>query len=189
MYGVLLCALWPAAWLLDVDKSRKSKSAEVQRVWEVYDDRLQCMAQADAARLGRATREGDVSAWVLWSSAAEAALADAYRFAGGPILDRGLVLGLGTARCRVVGLGGPRVPKVRGNAVDPLEGDEVHMCRDSSVALPLGLRRRLRVVVDVLGNLIRGGFILVRSLELSAQCRAGLVHPISAVDLLRVHGG
>ena len=36
----------------------------------------------------------DVSlAWMIWSSAVEAALADAYRFAGGPVPDSGLVLG------------------------------------------------------------------------------------------------
>ena len=29
---------------------------------------------------------------MIWSSAVEAALADAYRFAGGPVLDNGLVL-------------------------------------------------------------------------------------------------
>ena len=31
--------LWPASWLPVVDKTRSSKSAEVQRVWEVYDER------------------------------------------------------------------------------------------------------------------------------------------------------
>ena len=31
---------WPASWLPAVDKSRSSKSVEVQRVWEVYDERL-----------------------------------------------------------------------------------------------------------------------------------------------------
>ena len=33
------------------------------------------------------------SAWLVWSRAAEAALADAYRFSGGPLPSRGLVLG------------------------------------------------------------------------------------------------
>ena len=33
--------LWPAYWLPAVDKGRVSKSVEVQRVWEVYDERLQ----------------------------------------------------------------------------------------------------------------------------------------------------
>ena len=33
--------LWPASWLPAVDKGRGSKSVEVQRVWEVYDERIQ----------------------------------------------------------------------------------------------------------------------------------------------------
>ena len=31
--------LWPASWLPAIDKSRGSKSVEVQRVWEIYDER------------------------------------------------------------------------------------------------------------------------------------------------------
>ena len=84
--------LWPASWLPMLDKSRGSKSAEVQRVWGVYDDRLQFMTRDDALNLDEALRSGDVSrAWSVWSSAAEAALADAYKFAGGLVPDRGLV--------------------------------------------------------------------------------------------------
>ena len=37
--------LWPASWLPAMDKSRGSKSVEVQRVWEVYDERLQYMSE------------------------------------------------------------------------------------------------------------------------------------------------
>ena len=71
---------------------------EVQRVWEVYDDRLQFMARSDALLLEESLRVGDVSqAWVVWSGAAEAALVDACRFAGGPVPVRGLVVGRGTA--------------------------------------------------------------------------------------------
>ena len=40
----LLC--WSTSWLLAIDKSRGSKSVEVRRVWEVYDDRLQFMFSA-----------------------------------------------------------------------------------------------------------------------------------------------
>ena len=43
--------LWPASWLPAVDKSRGSKSVEVQRVWEIYDDRLQYMSGRDASLL------------------------------------------------------------------------------------------------------------------------------------------
>ena len=101
--------LWPASWLPALDKSRGSKSVEVQRVWEVYDDRLRFMSRSACDRLTRSLWDGDVSsAWALWSSAAESALADAYCFSGGPIPSRGLVLGRGTARLRVVRLGGPK---------------------------------------------------------------------------------
>ena len=78
--------LWPASWLPIVDKTRGSKSAEVQRVWEVYDERLQFMSRRDALLLDESLGLDDVSmAWTVWSSAAESALADAYRFSGGPI--------------------------------------------------------------------------------------------------------
>ena len=44
------------------------------------------------------------------SSVVEAALADDYRFAGGPVPDKGLVLGTRTVR-----LGGPKVRRPRKN--------------------------------------------------------------------------
>ena len=53
--------LWPASWLPAVDKSRGSKSAEVQRVWEIYDDRLQFMCRQDALLLSESLDAGDVS--------------------------------------------------------------------------------------------------------------------------------
>ena len=37
--------LWPASWLPAVEKSRGSKSVEVQTVWEVYHERLQHMCR------------------------------------------------------------------------------------------------------------------------------------------------
>ena len=43
--------LWLASWLPAVDKSRSSKSVEVRRVWEIYDDRLQFVSQQDALLL------------------------------------------------------------------------------------------------------------------------------------------
>ena len=43
--------LWPASWLPAVDISRGSKSFEVQRVWEVYDERLQSISRRDAMQL------------------------------------------------------------------------------------------------------------------------------------------
>ena len=102
--------LWPASWLPAIDKSRGSKSVEVRRVWEIYDERLQLMSRQDALRLYESLDAGDVSrAWLVWSGAAEVALADAYRFSGGPLPSRSLVLGRGSALFRVVRLGGHQV--------------------------------------------------------------------------------
>ena len=92
LFSVRLCGR--PSWLPVLDKSRGSKAAEVQRDWDVYDDRLQFMSWDDAQNLYDSLASRDVSlAWLIWSSTFEAALADAYRFAGGPIPDNGLVLG------------------------------------------------------------------------------------------------
>ena len=59
---------WPASWLPAVDKSRGPKSVEVQRVWEVYDGRVQFMSRQDALLLDESLNAGDVSqAWLVWS--------------------------------------------------------------------------------------------------------------------------
>ena len=93
--------LWPASWLPAVDKGGSSKSVEVQRVWEVYDERLQFVSRQDALQLDESLDDGDVSrAWLVCSGAVEAALADAYRFSGGPLPFRVLVLGRGSASFR-----------------------------------------------------------------------------------------
>ena len=88
--------LWPASWLSAVDKTRNSKSAEVRRVWEIFDERLQVVPAEDVLRLDGALLDGDVSrARLIWSYAAEEALADAYRLAGGPDPGHGVKLGRG----------------------------------------------------------------------------------------------
>ena len=107
------------------------------------------------------------SAWLVWSRAAEAALAGAYRFSGGPLPSRGLVLGRGSASFRVVRLGGHRVRKARANAADALDAD-VFLYRDSSAAPLLDMRRRFKAVMDVLGAMIRSGISLSRPVELTA---------------------
>ena len=57
---------WPASWLPTVDKSRGSKSVEVQRVWEICDDRLQFVSRQDALLFGESLGAGDVSrAWLV----------------------------------------------------------------------------------------------------------------------------
>ena len=52
--------LWPASWLPAIDKIRRSKSIEVQRIWEVYDDRLQFMSWQDAQWLNESLDDDDV---------------------------------------------------------------------------------------------------------------------------------
>ena len=67
--------LSPASWLPAVDKGQGSKSVEVLRVWEVYDERLQFMSLQGAQYLSESLDADDVSsAWLVWSRAAEAAL-------------------------------------------------------------------------------------------------------------------
>ena len=86
--------LWPASCVPSVDKSRVSKSAEVRRIWEIYDDRLGWISADDACCIDDALASEDVSgAWVAWSSAAEKALVDAFCFADGSIPERGFLLG------------------------------------------------------------------------------------------------
>ena len=100
--------LWPASWLPAFGKGRGSKPVEVRNVWEVYDDRLQFISWQDAQRLSESLDADDVSrVWLVWSGAAGAALADAFRFSGGPVPSWSLVLGRGSAFFRVVQLGGP----------------------------------------------------------------------------------
>ena len=152
-----------------------SKSIEVQSVWEVYDDRLQFMTRHGVVALDESLHACDVSrAWLVWSSAAETALADTFRFAeGGPVPDRGLVLGRGAARMRTVRLGGPLKRSIRRSAADAGEGDDVHLKRDSFAAPLLDLRRRLKAILDVLDGLIRHRVSLSRSVELFASVGSG----------------
>ena len=107
------------------------------------------MSRHDALHLDESLSADDVSgAWIVWSSAAEAALADAFRFSGGPLPSRGLVLGRSSALFRVVRLGGHQV---RNADADALDAADVFLYRDSSIAPLLDMRRRFKAVVDVLG--------------------------------------
>ena len=180
--------LWPASWLPVVDKTRGSKSVEVRRVWEVYDERLQFMSRRDASLLDDSLDQDDVSlAWSVWSRAAESALADAFQFSGGPLPSGGLVRGRGSAVLRVVQLGGPRVRGARADVADALDAADVFLYRDLSVAPLLNLRRRFKVVMDLLGAMIRSGVSLSRSVELTIQWNQivalGPVFPVTLDDL------
>ena len=94
------------------------------------------MSRHDAIQLDESLGADDVSrAWLVWSGAAAAAIADAFRFCGGPIPTGGLVLGRESAWFRIVWLGGHKVKNARGNAADALDAADVFLYRDSSVAL------------------------------------------------------
>ena len=136
---------------------------------------------------------GDVSqAWLVWSRAAETALADAYCFSGGPAPSHGLVLGREVARFRLVRLGCHKVRKVRGNAVDVHDAVDVFLHRDSSVAPLLDMRRMFQAGMDVLDAMILYGVSLSRSVELTAQwdriLAAGPLCPVALDDLNEVRG-
>ena len=185
--------LWPASWLPAVDKSRGSKSVEVRRVWEIYDERLQFMSRQDALLLDASLASGDVSqAWAVWSGAVESALVDAYRFSGGPLPSRGFVLGRGRASFRVVRLGGHKIRKARGYAADAHDAADVFLYRDSSIAPLLDLRRRLKAVMELVGAMIRYGVSLSRSVELSAQwdriLGIGPLFPVTLADFQVLRG-
>ena len=176
--------LWPASWLPIVDKSRGSKSAEVQRVWEVYDERLQFISRRDASLIDESLGRDHVSmAWTVWSRAAETALADAYQFSP----SKGLVLGRGTALFRWVQLGGHGVRRARANAADALDAADIFLYHDFSIAPLLDMRRRFKAVMDLLDAMIRYGVSFSRSVELTAQwdkiLALGPVFPVTLDDL------
>ena len=128
---------------------------------------------------------GDVSrAWAVSSGAAESALVDAYRFSGGPLPGRGLVLGRGSASFRVVKLGGHKVRKARGYAADAHDAADVFLYRDSSIAPLLDMRRRFTAVMELVDAMIRCGVSLSRSIELSTQWdRILIIGPLFLVTL------
>ena len=103
-----------------------------------------------------------------------------------------MVLGRGRARFRVVRLGGHRVRKVRGSAVDAHDAAVVFLYRDSSIAPLLDMRRRFKLVIDVLDSMISYGVTRARSVELTAQWNRifsiGPLYPVTLDDLHAVEG-
>ena len=77
---------------------------------------------------------------------------------------------------------------VRRDAAGAREGEEVHLCRDSSAGPLLDLRRRLEAIMDVLDVMIRDGVSLARSVELVVHwdgvLRAGPIGPVTQDDYL-----
>ena len=111
--------LWPASWVSAVDKSRNSRSAEVRDIWDIYEHVLQFIPADSAGILDGALADRDVDlAWETWSTAAERALATAFRDAGGPVPPGGLEGGRGRARFWVASIGGKSMPRYQPSLVD-----------------------------------------------------------------------
>ena len=71
--------LWSAAWVACSDKSRSSKSVEVRRIWEVYDESLLSVHSAFWEGVRSSLLAGYVSsAWSIWSFSAEVSLVGAF---------------------------------------------------------------------------------------------------------------
>ena len=176
--------LWPASWLPAVDKSRGSKSVEVQRVWDVYDERLQFMSVETPLCLMIIL----IRMMFLWLGLSGLGLLRLHLlmlFGSVVVLfpSRGLVLGRGAALFRRVQLGGYWVRRARADAADALDAADVFLYRDFSNAPLLDMRRRFQAVMDILDAMIRYGVSLSRSVELTAQWdqifASGPVYPVT----------
>ena len=183
--------LWPASWVSALDKSRSSRSAEVREIWDIYDRVLQFIPGDDAGGIDGALIDRDVDlAWETWSTAAECALATAFRDAGGPVPFGGLEGGRGRARFWTVSFGGKHMRRYWPRLVDFLDATEVHLFRSQSVAPLLTVKKRLRSVACLLSAIIRDGFALTRCLELNKQwsciMRSG---PIGCLDWASLESG
>ena len=187
--------LWPASWLPAFDMSRGLSPSRFRGFGRFMITGCSSWPGWMLVSLDESLGVGDVSrVWLVWSSATETALADVYRFAGGPVPDRGLIVGRGTARMRVVRLGGLKVRKARRNAADAHEGGDVFMYRDSSAAPLHDLRCGIMAVMSVLDAMIRDGISLARSVELTAQwdwilILRGPVNPITLEDFQLARSG
>ena len=92
----------------------------------------------------------------------------------------------------LLGFGGHKVRKARGNVADAHDAADVFLYRDSSIARLLDMRRRFKAVMDVLDATIRCGLSLSRSVELTAQwdriLAVGPLYPVTLDDLDVVQG-
>ena len=179
--------LWPAAWVACSDKFRSSKSVEVRRIWEVYDESLSLVHPAFWEGIRSSLLAGDVSsAWSVWSFSAEVYLVRAFVGAGGTVSETGFRLGRGAAQFRYVPTGGPVVGKLRSD-LGCGDGQAVHLVKDASVSRVIVLRRRLGCVLSVLDGISKNGLTLSRDLELSFQWDAivsvGLCGPLCSANL------
>ena len=157
------------------------KLRRVQRVWDIYDDRLQFMSRDDAFSLDDSLTRG-MFLRLRWFGLLLLRL---------PLLMLivlRVVLSLIIFGTSLVGLGGPKIRKARRNFADPLEGGDVSLYHDVSTAPLLGLRRRFRLVANLLAAVIRDGVSFALSVELVVQwdaiLRVGAIPLVSDVDFV-----
>ena len=176
-----------------IDKGRGSKSVEVRRVWEIYDERLQFMSRRDALLLDDSLAAGDVSrAWLVWSGVVETARVDAYQFSGVPFLV-GAWFWVGEVLLSgLVGLVVTRFGKLVVKLLTLMMLLMFFCIVTLQLLTFLDLRRRFKAVMELLDAMIRCGVSLSRSLELSAQwdriIAIGPLYPVTLDDLQVVRG-
>ena len=175
-------------WVACPDRSRASKSVEVRRIWEVYDESLLSVHPAFWEGVRSSLLAGDVSsAWSIWSFSAEVSLVRAFVGAGGHVPQAGFRLGRGAAQFRHVPVGGPVVGRLRSD-LGSGDGQAVHLFKDASVSRVIILRRGLACVLSVLDGISRHGLTPSRDLELGVQwdaiVAAGPCGPLSSANLV-----
>ena len=140
--------LWPASWLPAIEKNRRSKSRGFGRFMMSVSNlclvKMLCCWMRVWMSVMFLVR--GLSGLVLLR------LADAYRFCEGSFPSRGLVLGRGVARFKLVRLSGHKVRKVRGNTAYVHDAADIFLYRDSTSAPLLDMRRRFKLVINFLDS-------------------------------------
>ena len=159
--------------------SRTSRSAEVRRIWEAYDEQLRHVPRVCIDYM---------TAWRIWSLSAEVSLVRTYLLAGGPAPTGGLKVGRGSAAFREVFLGGPVSLCSRPATVRSDVGELVYLYKEPSTAGMVKLKRKIQGVCDLLDAIDRHEITLSRSLELGRRwesvVRGGPVGPVGWADLI-----
>ena len=163
-------ALWPGSWTSVLDKTRRSRSTEVGRIWEVSDEHLHFVPQAflDGVSLLYGLEvypmPGESDLLLLKSL-----FSLLFRWLVVPPLIGVLGAVARVARFRSTVLGGPVVGKACADFAGADDGQFVHLYQDRSIAGLVTRRRRLRCVLEVLDGITRNGISLTRCLGLGAQ--------------------
>ena len=177
------------AWLNCPDRSRSSRSHEVQHIWDVYIREVGFVPYAVREHLFRLCNSPDVdSSWLLWSREAEASLARAYLSAGGPPLSNpGSYVGRGSLSIYTMRLGGRCHDRIhRVDRADEFDVTHSGFFLNSSLAPVLRFRRSFVSVCNVLQGIKPHGFSEGRVAALEhrwqAVVRLGPTGPVTSLD-------